>query len=234
MVVALGGCAAAKPARITRLAGIDDSTWRTEDEELVYSLLEKVVAEEGPERREQYRREDFWQISMHRIPPQESLPSGGKILKACATQSGVAEVYRYDYAVTVYLLPGKPPAHVSEGIPSKGGCEDRYHVYDLGRPGQLLVICEGVGGQLGGSIGILLWNTRSGRVKFVDGWAGEQEGGDFCHEMRLTSRGPELVIHGLFPCKRSNPAYEEERVELAEALGISVEFIYDGPDYGDP
>ena len=130
--------------------------------------------------------------------------------------------------MTVYVVPGKQPVCSPGGIPSKGALTEYHHVYDLGHPGNVLVIGESGPGQLAGSIDFTMWDVRENRVRTLQCWAGEEDGRDLCHEMRQSESGPELAIHGFYPAKRANKAYEKDRVSLEDALGIPVELVYDG------
>ena len=227
------GCAgsraqeAEKPRRVTKLAGAyHQFPWF--ENELAFACLRKAIAADEDTKGRRYPEKDFDTISWYRLPSQDALPGGASIFRAHAAERVILETYRMDVAVNVFVVPGKEPVWLPEGIPSKGGIEDRYDVYDLGRPHELLVVDEGIANQLGGSLCLILWDVRENRVKLLGGWYGDEEGCDFSHEMRSGDAGIQLVIHGIFPRKLTNPAFDAQRVKLEKELGISVKLMGDG------
>jgi len=217
-------CENRKPCRITRIAAVYSNAGKRQ-EEIAYAGLREAISQERIDGTARYRSADFRLLSAHRIIRQAPFPRDAEIVRAYVSESGVDESERCDIAATVFIVPGTRPTYLWEGIPSKGAMTEYYHIYDLGHLGKVLVITESGPSQLGGSVRFVLWDVLANRVKTLQSWAGEQDGKDFCHEMRLRENGPEVVIHGFYSIKRANGAYEEDRRGLEKALGIAVELV---------
>jgi hypothetical protein len=227
---AISGCSAGHPSAFAKLAVFKTSDLgiMPEEYELLNATLDKAVAERtkaSPDGPGVYNRKNFELIALHRLPPQKRLPEGGAIISGMAVESGVDEVQRYDLTADVFKLPGKEPSVTTGGVPSKGGVDKHFDVYDLGRDDRLLVIAQGDMSPMGNFIKFILWDALSGKTEYLWGCAGEETGVDFSYELAVTPQGPEMTVRGILTVKRL--AYEKDSVVLSKKLGMPVRFIYD-------
>lgn len=183
------------------------------------ALADAIVARGG-----EYPERDRQITQVHRIPAQPNFPDGATMIRAVAPQAGVAEAGRWDVLVAIYCLPGRPPAVITGGAPSKGSWGERYYLYDIGDGRGVLLIAQADGSAVGGGIALSFWDTESNTIKPIWEVGGEEDGRRFTHSLQTTRAGLGLTIFGIFAEKRV--AYETIRTELEEELGFSVEFAY--------
>ncbi|MEX0718876.1 MAG: hypothetical protein WD066_19945 [Planctomycetaceae bacterium] len=208
--------------RLIALALADVSSRAVDtDYEFLCRALDEVVRTQGADVG-RYSRDDYRQLSFQRMTLPGIVPRGATILQGVAVHSGVAEVERVDLATTIFRITGKRPAHLDEGIPSRGAWRTDYRLYDIGREHECLVV-----GQSGGELGhveVMAWNIRENIIDHFWSVGGDEAGSDFSHAMGFGPDGLELVISGIRAEKRAG--YEAERRTLEEKLGFRVRFEY--------
>lgn len=219
------GCSTS--ATIESLA-IADMGWYLDPNEgqaILTSCLDEVVATRlrtgGPGA---YPQEDYGFQLRSRVWPNEVLPNGAMIYRGIAHHSGVPIAGLMDLGVTVFCLPGKPPAYLTDRMPARSGSRQQYFVYRLSGKDRLLVIIQQAAVALGGSIELAWWDPQTGQIESFWQCSGEEDGKNFAHETQWGSAGPNLVVHGIHEIKRR--AYEKQRRELETELGMPVVFSY--------
>ncbi|MFH1732554.1 MAG: hypothetical protein ABIF82_13015 [Planctomycetota bacterium] len=163
--------------------------------------------------------------SCFKLPRQAKFPKGASIVRGIAVQRGVAEVFRKDLGVTVFLIPGTAPFSRRDFIPSKGDWSENYFIYDVGREGTVLLVIQGHTSHLGGSIEIAEWDITRNHVRVLWSCAGEEDGMEFSHSLGIRRGKLHLTVFGILSQKRK--AYEKDRAKLAAELGFPAEFVYD-------
>ncbi len=170
----------------------------------------------------EYPEEDHHVRGQMTLRPCEVLPQGAVITYGVARQRGVPEIGKTDIEIVAFCIPDVGREGVTFKSIAKSGSISEITVYELSWRDELLVVLESVGGQIRGGVEFVLWDSTSGEVTKLGGWYGDETGMEFAHAMEMSTDGPTLTIYGLYEVKRD--AYEPDRVELEQALGMPVEF----------